>query len=627
MTKLQAILRTVASLAANQAIEKRWQNSASRFLNHLDPIERRRYYGLTTMRALLALIDLLALAMVGFLALSIAGINREPFLLFGLEISLSNWRSIPYVLIQASLILSLLLMKSGFSALVAWRLNRLLEDAASRNAQKLFEALLARGVRDGEGVDAAHQTWVLQSAVTAAFQKVPFSLSSVISDTVLSLSVFALLLLVDLQVAIGLGMYLALVGIAYQLLVRRAARIVGRRMASSQKAIQSLLGATASSFREILARGAHPYFGQKFSVSRKAHSRAVGVEEFIGLMPRIVLEVSFFLGLFIVFFLYMSNPEEYSPASLAVFAVAGIRLLGSMIPLQGHLSQLSTEVSKAAAAFDALEMQKNLPALKPASDFALGSSGFLRRFADIGGESIEVQNVVFRVGENSGPLLKVQSLEIPAGKYVAIVGPSGSGKSTLLDLLIGAASPSSGTVRIAGQEASSFLRGNPGKIGYVPQDSGIFPGSVRDNVALEEIVESDTVVWEALDEAGIGDVVRNMPGGLGFQIQSGGGEFSGGQIQRLALARALYTKPSILALDEATNSLDLVTEVEVTTTVANLSYSPTRLVIAHHQVSLQPADLVVVVAEGRIDDFGTLKSVSHRNGIFKRLFPLTRPSG
>jgi ABC-type bacteriocin/lantibiotic exporter with double-glycine peptidase domain len=231
---------------------------------------------------------------------------------------------------------------------------------------------------------------------------------------------------------------------------------------------------------------------------------------------------------------------------------------------------------------------------------------------------IELHQVSFRHSPHSNMVIKEMSLTIEAGSSVAIVGKSGSGKSTLAGLLLGLYQPVEGTIRYDGHNLADLdLRTVRRQIGIVPQKPYIFSGSIRDNIALNDSETSYERIVAAAHTACIHDDITALPMGYENFLADGGSSLSGGQNQRLALARALLCQPSILLLDEATSALDSQTERAVMENLSELRC--TRIIIAHRLSTIANADQIVVVDQGRIIAIGTHHELLKQNPTYRGL--------
>jgi ABC-type bacteriocin/lantibiotic exporter with double-glycine peptidase domain len=215
-------------------------------------------------------------------------------------------------------------------------------------------------------------------------------------------------------------------------------------------------------------------------------------------------------------------------------------------------------------------------------------------------------------------ILNDVSLTVPAGTMTAIVGASGSGKSTIIRLLLGLETPDSGTVLYDGQALSSLDRSAVlAQMGIVPQDSALIPGSILENILASAPGSAEVDAWRAAERAGIAQDIREMPMGMQTVISDGASTFSGGQKQRLMIARALVREPRILILDEATSALDNHTQNIVSESIEKLG--STRIIVAHRLSTIRNADQIIVLDKGKVIETGNYEELMALGGTFTQL--------
>jgi ATP-binding cassette subfamily B protein len=223
--------------------------------------------------------------------------------------------------------------------------------------------------------------------------------------------------------------------------------------------------------------------------------------------------------------------------------------------------------------------------------------------------------------EPDRPILKGLSFEVRAGKTVAIVGPSGAGKSTISRLLFRLYDVSGGRILIDGQDICNVTQASlRAQIGMVPQDTVLFNDTIRYNIRYGRWDASDAEVEQAARLAQIDGFIRMAPKGYETQVGERGLKLSGGEKQRIAIARAVLKAPPILVLDEATSALDSHTEHEIQESLDRVSQNRTSLVIAHRLSTIVAADEIIVLDQGRIVERGTHAALLARSGLYASMW-------
>ena len=209
-------------------------------------------------------------------------------------------------------------------------------------------------------------------------------------------------------------------------------------------------------------------------------------------------------------------------------------------------------------------------------------------------------------------------MEIAFGEFVALVGRSGSGKSTLVDLILGVLRPTNGIIEILDLQPQELVQKYPGLVSYVPQNPHIFNGTIRENMtyglANEQI--PDVFLWNSLKQANLIEFMQEHNLNLDSNLGDKGNRWSGGQRQRLALARALITSPKILVLDEFTSSLDTQTEFDLLDLIRSLTGKTTVIVVAHRLSTVKEAPKLIYMEKGKIKDMGSFNTLRKINKEF-----------
>lgn len=279
--------------------------------------------------------------------------------------------------------------------------------------------------------------------------------------------------------------------------------------------------------------------------------------------------------------------------------------------VRGAFMSLATTALQIARIKPSMEMIK--PILNTVPEVSEGKQAISR----LNGE-IELNNVSFRYNKDMPFVIDNLSLKIRPGQYVALVGATGCGKSTLMRLLLGFEVPEKGAVYYDGKDLSTIdVKSLRHRIGSVIQNGKLFSGDIFSNIIISAPWLKMSDAWEAAEMAGIADDIRSMPMGMHTIISEGSGGISGGQRQRLMIARAIAPKPKILMFDEATSALDNVTQKKVSQSLDSLKC--TRIVIAHRLSTIRQCDRIVLLDHGKIAEDGTYDELIEKNGLFAEL--------
>jgi ABC-type branched-subunit amino acid transport system ATPase component len=293
---------------------------------------------------------------------------------------------------------------------------------------------------------------------------------------------------------------------------------------------------------------------------------------------------------------------------LAIFLAAGTRIAPAVLRVQQGAITIKNGVGGATQTLNLIDVLGNSPLIENVDDSVdTVHEGF--------NSEIQVKGARLTYPGKLVPAITDINLLIPSGTSVAFVGPSGAGKTTIIDVILGVLYPDEGDVLISGMPPHFAITKWPGAISYVPQDVVITKGTIRENVALgfPREAATDDLVMSALKVAHLDKFVAGLPNGVDTEIGERGTDISGGQRQRLGIARAMFTKPHILVLDEATSSLDGETEASISRAIQALRGSTAVVMIAHRLSTVRNVDILVYLAEGKIIAKGTFEEV--RNAV------------
>jgi ATP-binding cassette subfamily C protein len=451
----------------------------------------------------------------------------------------------------------------------------------------------------------------------SAFNLTLNSLGTLVGEGFLFLIVLVVFAIVDPILAISSVLFFGVIVLLIQRVIGKMMAKTGAIIAESTLKANTGLYDLAEVFREASILGRREYFFNLIYKARlKGSVRSAG-QYVLGATPRYIVETALILGITILVFAQVSSGDiSSSAATLGIFLTGALRLTASLLPLQSALL-----IMKQAAAGSAIA----LDLLPPPGKVSTPSSTAIRHKIDhLSSASVSLQDVSFTYQDSNHASLSNISLDIRPGTQVAFIGASGSGKSTLADVILGLLTPTHGSVEINGVSSESLIEAHPGLLGYVPQRPGMISGSIAENVALgisREEIDMDRLE-QVIQDSHLSDLIQSLPGGWDTDIGKRKDELSGGQLQRIGLARALYTQPKLLVMDEATSALDAASENEINIALDKMRGNVTVILIAHRLNTIQRSDMVYFMENGRISASGTFQELIRSNEKVKNLADL-----
>lgn len=587
----------------------RWVNSNFRTaLMLLDRKAQRKLALVVGFQVILGFLDLLGVAAIGILgALSITGLqSSEPGNRVNQALEILHIENLTFQIqatILALLAVTLLFSRTLVSIFSTRKILYFLSNKAAKASADLTRKLLTQPLLSIQKKSSQETLYAVTNGVSTLLLGVVGTFANMVSDAALLVILMTGLVVIDPGMTLGMLAFFSLISFILYKILREKVRALGRKnvrltIASSEKLLEVL-----ATYREAVVRNRRMHYADFISGIRYQLGDVNAENSFVPYISKYVLELTVLLSALIIsatqFFI---NDAPRAVGTLTVFLAAGTRIAPAALRIQQGLLGIKSNLSSAQPTLDLISRYKVetsvqvLPLPHPTNDFQ---------------PKVSVINLNFVYPDSKELLLQNISFESDPGSVTALVGPTGAGKTTLIDLVLGIHASESKSITISGVAPEHAVSIWPGKIAYVPQDTVVIQGTIKQNVALgfdlDDIHDED--VKNAISIAQLDEFVSSLPDGLNTQVGEKGARLSGGQRQRLGIARALYTNPKLLILDEATSSLDGETELAISTALHNLGNDVTVIVIAHRLSTVRSASQVIYLEDGKILAHGTFEEV------------------
>lgn len=400
-----------------------------------------------------------------------------------------------------------------------------------------------------------------------------------ISDSLLVIVIIILLGITNLVLLFIILFVFASIILLYDKVIKRKLSNYSETNIDSGTKIIKLTNETLTGKKEINIYGINNYFLSKFKIETERNSFVTRKILIVGLLPRYVFEFIFVvLVIFFLAWIYLTNQNPLNSIStFGTFAFAAIRLLPSINSIVNSISQLRFFQNSVNQLYDQI---------KDSTKYTLSDNSNISNFTDF--KSIKLINITFKYPNQNSYIFKDLNLEIIKGDKICILGSSGSGKSTLIDIITSFLKPTKGEIIINDFNGTNFDE-IKNRIAYIPQNIVLLDDTIKNNIALgvkDELIDLDKIT-KAIKKARLEEFVQTKKLGINDIIGDKGMRISGGQRQRLALARAFYFDKEIIILDEATSALDETTELQILDSLFDEKNSSNTIIVISHRMHVQ----------------------------------------
>lgn len=454
----------------------------------------------------------------------------------------------------------------------------------------------------------------LNREVTLIFNNVLLQILLFTKNLLMICSIILLLLLVNPVITLFMIIMFGFISGWFLKIVNNRLKYYGKQEQDSSRSIIKNVNEGLGGLKEVRILNRESFFINKFAHNLNQLAKASFVKSIISYLPQPITEIIVVLCMLLITLILFAQNEEFSMIVplLLLYGISSIRLIPSVKGLVSTITAIRYYIYSVDPVYNHL-VELNNDLFHPKREQNISNTELC--FYD----KIEFKNLHYHYPGTNTQALKGIDLNIKKNSVVGFVGPTGAGKTTIIDLILGLLKPDKGSVSIDGVDINENLRGWQKKIGYIPQFIFLSDDKIMRNIAfgLDDDQIDSQKINNAIYAAQLKEFIDNLPDGINTVIGESGVRLSGGQRQRIGIARALYHSPEVLIMDEATASLDNVTEKHIIQAIESLRGDLTIIIIAHRLTTVRDCDQLFYIKDGLLESSGTYEELIKMNSAFK----------
>ncbi len=588
----------------------------------LTPSQRKRFYLLQILVILMVLLQIAGVAsIIPFMALiaDLSQLQQDTFIAQVYAASGLNSES-QFVFWLGLSVLIMLFLASIISMYTTWKISIFANKVGVEISDRLYTYYLKQDWLFHVSGSSAQLTKQIATESLRVNQGILLPFMHLNANVVFVISMSISIFIFDPIVAtVGVVIF----ALSYYFIFKFVSRILlnnGRSISEMYEKRFRLMNEGFGGIKDVLLLGRHSNFINRFFRTGVVFAYSQGVNSALGHAPRYFMElIAFGSMISLVLYLFTSYDADLSLILpiLSVYAIAGIKLMPAFQQIYNSLATIRGNIS----AYEAIHQDLvNSSEIKPVTNISKTDKkekSYLNPK-----KQISLENISFRYPDKDELVLNQIDISIPVKKVIGIVGPSGSGKSTLVDILLGLIEPQKGFLKIDGKIINNKNRRSwQNNIGFVAQTIFLSEGTIAENVAFgfSKNQINFKQVENVLKLANLNEFVQGLKNGVHTKVGERGVQLSGGQRQRIGIARALYHEADVLIFDEATSSLDGVTEKMIMQAVHRFGGEKTIIMIAHRLKTVEKCDQIFFIDGGKVADQGTFQELIETNESFKNM--------
>lgn len=526
---------------------------------------------------------------------------------------ISDLTNIQFVIYSGIMLIILISISSFLSIRVNWALFKYSNSLGMNLSTRLLRYYLGKDYL----FHVTNSNSLLMKQVLVETRRVGDGIISpmiqLISQLAFIIIVVVVLIFYSPVVAISGGAILFGLYIVIYLLTKNKIQINGQNITDKSMLRSKITLNSFGAIRDIIHLGKRDFFVDKFKLVSDSFARSQALNSTFSMFPKYIVELVS-LGGFVLVLVLLFNPVSDSFTQLVptfvVFSLLLLKLIPAFQAVFGSLAKIKANLP----AFDSLRddfMKINFDEENIGNDKQI-----------LFEKDIEIRNLDYKYPGERKSVLNGINITIQKNSTIGLVGYSGSGKSTLVDVLVGFLTFNQGSILVDGTALTTETHTQFKKnIGFVSQNIFLLDASIKENIAfgINPIQIDEQKLMNAIKQASLEGLLKDLPNGIHTEVGERGIQLSGGQVQRIAIARALYTECEVLIFDEATSALDGITEKNILDSITNLQGTKTIIMIAHRLTTLIGCDSIYVLDKGKVDDVGDFEDLSKNNELFRKM--------
>lgn len=567
----------------------------------LDRQQKMKIAGLMVMILIGGLLETAGVSLV--LPLLSAILDQENFAANGAVIyfmkvlHLENINSFIYLLLAA--LIFMYVLKAGYLLLSTYMQSRFVNRNRCRCTTNLLSQYLHRPYEYYLYAETSTILRTIYGDMDNIFNLL-LQCMNLAAELVVSVCLGLFLLVMDFKMMLVVVGLLLGVTIFITKVVKPRLNAVGEAAREEQAGLYKWILQSVTGIKDVKVHNKADYFTSRYYENASAYANYQVQNNVLSNLPRLMIETISIVG--ILLYVGFSMAAGVEMASLlpliSAFALAAMRLLPSVNRVNTYIANIAYYESALNYIYENVDA-KALSSQEEKDAYRLDNPNMIPITLK---QEIELKDITFAYPNTDKKIFDHAAMKIPVGKSVGVVGASGAGKTTVVDVLLGLLKLQGGTITSDGRNIFDNYGAWLSHVGYIPQSIYMLDDSIRNNIAFgvkEEEID-DVRIWEVLDQAQMKTFVEELPDGLDSQIGERGVRISGGQRQRLGIARALYHDPELLIFDEATSALDNDTETAIMEAIDTLHGQKTMVIIAHRLRTIENCDMIYEVKDGKI---------------------------